>query len=624
MLSFLSPLFLVGAAAAGLPILLHLLKREPEIRVQFPAVKLLMRAPVELTERRRLRELLLLALRVTALVLLALAFGRPFFASGAAIGTAGATVVALDTSYSMSAPGRFERARQLAKNAVAAAPAGDLVGVVTFADAAEIAEKPTGDRRLASAAIERASPGYGSTRYRAGLSAAAEILDGRRGTIVVVTDLQENGWDAGDRATVPDSARIEVADVGALPADLAVTGVRVLTDRVIATVRNTGERTVDARVHLTLDGRTAGSTAVPVGPRNAADVSLPISGHPSTVSVAVEDREGLQANNERYAVVGETDRPSVLVVSGNGDLEREAFYLNAALAAGAPGGGYEVTGIGGAALGNAGSDRLATYSAVVLVSTRGVEHRGREMLARYVKDGGGLLIAAGPEIDGDVVSEVPGDVKLRVSAVDAKPAPRTLAAADRRHPVFARFGADVPTLTLVTFQMVSRISGDSCQTVARFTSGEAALIDCVSGDGRVLVLASDLNNAWNNFPLHSTFVPFVHEAIRYASSARPRAGEHLVGDVPPGVPARPGIATLTDAGGRVRRIAVNVDPRESDPSRISADEFQSAVTRLKEAGASRARLEARQQEEQQHLWQYAIIAMLLALAAEGFLASRTA
>ena len=41
MMSFLSPLFLVGAAAAALPIVLHLLKRQPDARVKFAAVKLL-------------------------------------------------------------------------------------------------------------------------------------------------------------------------------------------------------------------------------------------------------------------------------------------------------------------------------------------------------------------------------------------------------------------------------------------------------------------------------------------------------------------------------------------------------------------------------------------------------
>ncbi len=99
--SFLTPLFLAGAAAAAVPIVLHFLKREPEPRVKFPTVKLLANAPVEQSENRRLRQLLLLALRVAALLLLALAFARPFLASGSTLGASGVTMIALDTSYSM-------------------------------------------------------------------------------------------------------------------------------------------------------------------------------------------------------------------------------------------------------------------------------------------------------------------------------------------------------------------------------------------------------------------------------------------------------------------------------------------------------------------------------------------
>ena len=113
MLSFLSPLFLAGAAAAAVPIVLHLLKREPEARVKFAAVKLIKQAPVEHTDKRRLRELLLLALRITALLLLALAFARPFFATGAAVGSTGVTVVALDTLVQPVGAGAL-RAREAA------------------------------------------------------------------------------------------------------------------------------------------------------------------------------------------------------------------------------------------------------------------------------------------------------------------------------------------------------------------------------------------------------------------------------------------------------------------------------------------------------------------------------
>jgi hypothetical protein len=204
---------------------------------------------------------------------------------------------------------------------------------------------------------------------------------------------------------------------------------------------------------------------------------------------------------------------------------------------------------------------------------------------------------------------------------------RTLAPADVRHPVLQPFGDSAATLGLVKFRIVARIGGADCETLARFTTGEPALADCAAGDGRAMIIASDLNNKWNDFPLHPTFVAFLHEAVRYLSSARPRSGEYLVGDTPPGVPRTPGIATLSDGVGakaaRPRRVAVNVDLREGDPGRISPADFQAAVTRLKDVGASEARLQATEQEDRQHLWQYVLALMLIALAVEGAVASRT-
>jgi aerotolerance regulator-like protein/VWA domain-containing protein len=629
MLSFLAPLFLAGAAAAAVPVVLHLLKREPEPRIKFAAVTLLKHAPVEHTERRHLRELLLLALRVAALVLLALAFARPFFASGGAAASSAVTVIALDTSYSLSAPGRFEHAKQLAKDAIAGAPAANLVGVVTFADQSQVVAKPSVDRVLASSAIDEATPGFGATRYRTALSAAAQALEGRHGTIVVVTDLQENGWDAGDRASVAENAAITILDVGPMPPNLAVTAVRSLPDRVVATVHNGGGEPRDARVRLTVDTRPAGETTVSIGANQSADVAFAGPARGIAAAVAVDDPAGIQADNVRYAVLGTTAIPSVVVVTGSGDLSRDAFYVQQALAAaGGEGAGFQPISLSGAQLSTSGEDRLAMHAAVLLLSTRGLERRGREALAAYVRAGGGLVVAAGPDVDGDVVSDVLGEGStLRVrSAPGAKPATRALAPADVRHPIFQAFAGNTATLGLVKFQNAAGIGGSACQTLARFTTSDAALIECPAGAGRALVMASDLDNRWNDFPLHATFVPFVHEVVRYVANPRAHAAEYLVGDVPAGLRRSPGIATAEGGavGAPAQRIAVNVDPRESDPARLSIEDFQSAVTRLKPASTADVPVEARQQEDRQHLWQYVLAFMVLTLAIEGVVASRTA
>jgi len=638
-MNFLSPLFLAGSVAAAVPILLHLLKREPEARVKFAAVQLLKRAPVEDTARHRLRELLLLALRVATLVLLALAFARPFFPSGHAAGPSGVTVVALDTSYSMAAPGRFERARQLAKDAIARAAATDAVGVVTFADSAEIADKPSADRVLAVSALDRATPGFGGTRYRAALSTAAQAIAAAgastRATIVVVTDLQESGWDDGDRVSVPEGVRLEIADVGELPANLAVTGLRSTGDRgdrIIATVRNTSTTARDVRAHLALDSRPAGDATTTVGANQSADVTFPNPARanaPASASVSIDDPDGLPADNVRYLALNGADRPQVLAITSSGDLEKDAFYVDHALTAAGPGGdrGFDVHAMSAAQLSSAGDDRLSRDAAIIVMSTRGLEPRGREKLAAYARSGGGVLVAAGPDVDGAVAADLLGaGAALKIGSVaDMRQTVRALAPADLRHPIFRPFAGASAPLALVRVRQSVRIDGEGCRTLARLTAGDAALIDCAAGEGRGVVFASDLNNQWNDFPLHASFVPFLHEAVRYLASGRAHSSDYVVGEAPAGVPQTPGVYPMPATIGKTAaRVSVNVDPRESSATRLTVDEFQSAVTRLKDSGSTAARVEARQQEDNQHVWQYALALMLVTLVVEGVVASRTA
>jgi hypothetical protein len=633
-IAFLSPLFLVGALAAAVPIVLHLFKHETEAHLRFSAVKFLRRAPAQESQRRRLRELLLLALRVAALCLLALAFARPFLQPRSAA-AAGITIVALDTSMSMSAPGQFDRARRLAREAIDRAPGGDAVAVVSFADSSRVAAAPSGDRASARAAIDGASTGFGATDYRAALGAVSALLNGyaaARATVVVVTDLQESGWSAGDRGALPESAHVEIADIGAPPPNLAVTGVRVDGDRIVVTVRNADARGRDARVRLVVDGRPVADATAAVGPNQLVDVVL-AGARGATAEVSVDDPMGIQGDNTRFVVLNNAGRPSVLMVTASGDLSREAFYAEQALlAAGADGAAYRVLGTAAAGLSAWDIQRLDEHAAVVLLSTRGLDRRGRDLLGAYVAKGGGLFVATGDEVDGETVAGVLGSpVSFALAsppAEQARSTARTLAPADLRHPIFRAFGAQAATLGLVKFTRFTRISGAGCQILAKFTSGEPALMDCAPDEGRLgraLVFASDLGNQGNDFPLHATFVPFLHEAIKYLGGGHPRQGEYLVGEAPPGVPSKPGVSTLPgDAGRQARSIAVNVDSNESDPRRLTPDEFQAAVGRLKDAGGAGVSVEARQEEDRQHVWQYLLAIMIVMLVAESFMARRLA
>src|SRR5256714_15522590 len=86
-MAFLNPIFLLGAMAAALPVLAHLVRRTRAAKIQFPSLMFLRRIEQKTIRKRRLRNWLLFALRCAAVVLLALAFARPYFSGASAAPT---------------------------------------------------------------------------------------------------------------------------------------------------------------------------------------------------------------------------------------------------------------------------------------------------------------------------------------------------------------------------------------------------------------------------------------------------------------------------------------------------------------------------------------------------------
>src|SRR5207245_8874893 len=77
-MSFLAPLFFLGALAVSLPIIFHLIRRTTRERTPFSSLMFLQPSPPRLTRRSRLEHILLLLLRCLVLCLLAFGFARPF------------------------------------------------------------------------------------------------------------------------------------------------------------------------------------------------------------------------------------------------------------------------------------------------------------------------------------------------------------------------------------------------------------------------------------------------------------------------------------------------------------------------------------------------------------------
>jgi hypothetical protein len=187
-------------------------------------------------------------------------------------------------------------------------------------------------------------------------------------------------------------------------------------------------------------------------------------------------------------------------------------------------------------------------------------------------------------------------------------------------------------LGTVGFSRVVRIdAAPGMRVLARFTDGTPALLEPAaeghdrradaSGGGRVLVFASDLNNRWNDFPLQPSFVPFVHESVRYLAGPRRGRTEYLIGELAGRDGDSPGVvgSGASGRGSVTRRVAVNVDPRESDPRRMPAAEFQNGISRHDADTVQPAGLDAGERESSQGLWRYGLLLMMASVVIEGLL-----
>ena len=633
-MSFLYPAFLLGALAVALPIILHLLRRDVAPEVPFSAVRLLRRSPIDRSRRRRLRDLILLAARVAALLLLACAFARPYFTSTDA--QPGVRIVAVDRSFSMGAPGRFERALELAREAVDGAGSGDRVAVIGFDDRADVLAT-AGGAGEARAALDALKPGYGATRYAPAILRAIELAGDSPARVVVISDLQRNGWEDEAPLTVPANVQIEPVDAAAGGANVAVTAVRVEPERVVATVQNGAATSVASVARLIVDGRESASAPVAIGPNETADVTVPYAAPAQgTLAVSIDDASGYPADNSRFAILDPMPRARVLVLATAGAAQAGRYVLLAIEAAEHE--PFEARVASGPELSSMSPADAATYAAVVVLSTRGLDRPGRDLLTSYVNAGGGVLVAAGPDVDASVLAPALGWPRLAgVKETDGPPL--ALAVSDVQHPVFRPFGTFVVNLGQVRFDRAWTVPSEDADVAARFTDGTPALLERRHGNGRVLIFASDLDRRWNAFPLHPSFVPFVVEAVRHVAATHERARDYVVGRAPAGAGPAPGIYKTRDG----RRVAVNVDVRESAAARLTTAEFaamlvqpagpahagpdqgQTGVRPGSDPGQTGVRpteLRARTVEAQQNLWQYGLGLMLVVLVVESVVGRR--
>ena len=667
---FLAPLFFLGLGVIAVPILVHLVQRERKHVVAFPSLMFVRRIPYQSVRRRRIRHWYLLLMRAAALALIIAAFSRPFFRQSATAlaATAGGSreiVVLLDQSASMGYGDHWERARNAARNLVRSLSGDDKATLVLFGRNAEENMRATPDRGRLEAALNAAKVTSGATRYGPALKLAESIL--ARSTLprreaILISDFQRVGWSGAEDIHYGGGMRLTTVSVASeKTSNLSVPSVTFARasfsgqERITVTsgVTNKGaDPATSVPVSLEIEGRQQESQSARVAPNASTSVTFAqfTLAEPAVRGTVRAGTDLLPADNAFHFVLTPSQAVPVLLVE-SGDRGDASFFLSRALGIGsAP--AFQVEAVPAARV---TSSMIDKRSVVILNDAMVPPGIAGGLLRRYVERGGGLLVAFGshtawPASEADLL---PGRLGAMVDRADGRGA--TLGFLDYSHPVFEVFKAprsgDFSAARVLRYRALQ--TGPEDRVLARYDDGAVAAAEKRIGTGRVIAWTTTLDDSWADLPRKPVYLPLVQQLARYLARYEQPSAWFTVGQVvdlsallksrtdrvvvtPANerlrfTSAEPGLLELneqglyeirsaTGGGNRPDRIAVNLDPAESDLTPLDPQELVAAVTghavQATIDAPAPALLKPEEAERRQALWWYLLATGLILLASE--------
>jgi len=531
-MGFLTPLFFVGLAALSVPVILHLTERQHKKIVEFPSLMFLRRIPFRSTERHKIRNWFLLALRCLALLLLVAAFSRPFLESSEistrAVRGPREIVVLVDRSYSMGYGTRWGRATDAAREVIDGMQSTDRVSLIFFSTGAQAVLRASSDRPRLLAALDSTNLSAEATRFGPALKLAQSILEESEYSdleAVIISDFQRSAWSGDENVVFPTGTMVTPVEIGdeARP-NMSVAGVTLRREffsgreriRVAARLtREAGESIEDVSVRLELDGREHQVRTARLDPTGSAAVTFDAFtlADPFTRGTVRIDADAMPQDNAINFVLSPGRALSILILEGRGARDDASLYLQRALEI-SEAAAFRVVVRPSTTVTAAD---LETHALVILNGARFPGGASGQRLREFVEAGGGLLMVLGERSAWQDGLEAILPARFGAATDHARRAPARIGFVDYSHPVFEVFsgprGGDFSRARFFRSRPLTVEEGE--RVLARFDDGSAALVERQLGEGTVMLWASTLDGFWNDLALQPVFLPFVHRLAQH-------------------------------------------------------------------------------------------------------------
>jgi hypothetical protein len=531
MLTFANPAFLWGLLGLAAPLLIHLINRDLFRPILFPSIRFILRGKMPVERKRRLRDLLLLALRMLLFAAIIGALARPEWkpqVAAAAAQDEQEIVILIDASSSMSGWAAWDEARETVER-ILRDNREVSVGLVVSAAEPLVTLPPTRDHGEIRRALGGAEPQLVAGDHRESFRQASRLFSPEADrTLTVITDLQATDWNASALPRLPADVSLSWVRIGeAARENVGITQARALPlaegrRQVVAEIRNFGSQPVERSVRLRA-GDIAQAQQVKLNPGQTATAVFVIEDDASARAELLIEPDAYPADDRFHLWLGPPPALRILAIaplSAEPEKAEELFFLSRALQTRTENQWLHF---------NVESTEPATLQPRQLENAHAVLLLGAgpyltpaqwSLIREYVNEGGNLLVTPGnaPARQATLLSEnglfpiafegTTGTERLRrPHGIDWLAPQSPLAQLFRDEAARALGHVAVYRYTRL------RATEPGSTELMRTGSGDALLLERVVGSGRVHVTAFPFLTSWTDLPLTTVFLPMIRELV---------------------------------------------------------------------------------------------------------------
>ncbi|NNG27194.1 MAG: VWA domain-containing protein [Ignavibacteriaceae bacterium] len=553
---FLNPAVLFGLFAASIPVLIHLFNLRKLKKIEFSTLRFLKELQKNKIRKIKLKQWLLLALRIMIILLLVTAFARPTL-EGISIG--GTTSVAkttalfiLDDTFSMSVVDQdgsyFNQAKQSIKNLLTQFEEGDEAALILVSSQPDKINLTTNLSKLGNKLNELKISNI-TNKLNNALVKAAQVLSASENfnkEIYLMTDFQkgklateENLEDLG--GILKENVKMYSFNFsGEEVYNIALSELKVNTSifeknkpvSFSVNVNNYSNQPADNTiVSLYIDGERSAQQTVNIQPGATQTINMeaPIKATGYVDVFAEIEEDDVLHDNKRFTSIFIPDKINILLLYNKPE---DLKYVQLALLSSSTSENFAIT---SKRLSQLPGLQLNSFNVIFLLGS--YLPSGVNKIKDFLNNGGGLVVFPGSVTSlvefNNMLSSLGLPSASQLIKVDVTAQSFEFEKVEFEHPIFKNIFLDEAKTEVESPQIYSyyKIQTEAKgKSIINLIDGSSFMSEYSVSEGKVFLFNSTPVTTWSDFPLKSIFAPLINKSVFYLSSKNKSEAVYLAGE----------------------------------------------------------------------------------------------